>query len=270
MTPWPDIHAEKADLDRLLARHPHACDPLGPWYDVEITYVSNAIEGSTLTRQEMAPVVTEGLTPKSQGVVRTARSHFAFGVRRRADDLAPPSPAGGRGAGGEGGRCGPAHGLERSAEQNPRATLTRNRRFRPLPPAGEVGAALAFLLLAACSNPQPDPIDGPDVITEEAIDPLPEGPLDPLAVGQRYDDVDDLVLAAVPMAPDVRVETDDLEDGQMLIKIEASGYEDDAVEGERFDVTAERGADGLTVRKIDKYIKCYRDGSDDWTTGLCP
>ena len=130
--------------------------------------------------------------------------------------------------------------------------------------------AVLALYCAACSDPQPDPITGPDVITEEAIDPLPEGPLDPLAVGQRYDDVDDLVLAAVPMAPDVRVETETLEDGRVLIKIEASGYEDDAVEGERFDVTAERGADGLTVAKIDKYNKCYRDGSDDWTKELCP
>ena len=78
MTPWPDIHAKKVELDRLLARHPRACDPLGPWYDVELTYTSNAIEGNTLTRQETALVVTEGLTPKSKPVrdVDEARDHW--------------------------------------------------------------------------------------------------------------------------------------------------------------------------------------------------
>ena len=127
-----------------------------------------------------------------------------------------------------------------------------------------------LLFVAACADPQPDPITGPDVITEDAIDPLPEGPLDPLAVGQRYDDVDDLALAAAPMAPDVKVQAIDRQDGALLVRIEASGYEDDAVEAERFDVTARRGRDGLTVTKIEEYRRCYRDGSDDWTKELCP
>lgn len=128
----------------------------------------------------------------------------------------------------------------------------------------------SLILLAACTETQPDPIAGPDVITEEAIDPIPEGPLDPLAVGQRYDDVDDLALAAAPMAPYVAVMVADEPGGEMIVSIEASGFEDDALEAQRFDVTATRGPDGLTVIKIDRMNKCYRDGSDEWTTDLCP
>ena len=205
---------------------------------------------------------------------RAACRHATPRVRRHAFGEQPygllPSPAGGRGAGGEGGRCGLVQGCKRGTQPNRRSTLTRNRRFRPLPSAGEVGAVLALALLAACADPQPEPIDPADAVTEDVIDALPDGEFEALAVGERYDDVDGLVLAAVPMAPDVLVETEPQEDGRLLIKIEASGFEDDSVQAQRFDVIAERGADGLTVRKIDEMYKCYRDDSDEWTTELCP
>ena len=129
---------------------------------------------------------------------------------------------------------------------------------------------LLILLLAACGEPQPEPIDPSEAITEDAIDPLPEGPLDPLAVGQRYDDVDDLALAAAPMAPDLLVETEERADGRLLVKIEASGFEDDAVEAQRFDVTAARGPDGLVVEAVLKMYRCRRDGTDEWTEDVCP
>lgn len=91
MTPWPDIRTKKAELDRLLARHPRVCDHLDAWYDVELTYTSNAIEGNTLTRQETALVVTEGLSPKSKPLrdVDEARDHWealALARRRAATD----------------------------------------------------------------------------------------------------------------------------------------------------------------------------------------
>lgn len=52
-------------LARLAALRPlsaRARKALDDWYDVELTYTSNAIEGSTLTRLETAIVLEKGLT----------------------------------------------------------------------------------------------------------------------------------------------------------------------------------------------------------------
>ena len=68
MNPWPDIHAKKAELDRLLARHPRACDHLEDWYAFELTYTSTVIEGNTLTRRDTALVLNEGITPANKRV----------------------------------------------------------------------------------------------------------------------------------------------------------------------------------------------------------
>lgn len=61
-----DADGEIADLKtRLDARRPLAGASLAAldrWLDVELTYTSNAIEGSTLSRSETAIVVEKGLT----------------------------------------------------------------------------------------------------------------------------------------------------------------------------------------------------------------
>lgn len=57
-----DIAERKARLDRLRPRAPGALAPLERWYDVELTYASNAIEGNTLTRAETALVIEKGAT----------------------------------------------------------------------------------------------------------------------------------------------------------------------------------------------------------------
>ncbi len=56
------IAAKRARLDALrpLARQSLAI--LDRWFDVELTYTSNAIEGSTLTRSETAIVLEKGIT----------------------------------------------------------------------------------------------------------------------------------------------------------------------------------------------------------------
>src|SRR5476651_2468724 len=41
---------------------------LEEWFRVELTYTSNAIEGNTLTRQETAMVVEEGLTVQGKSL----------------------------------------------------------------------------------------------------------------------------------------------------------------------------------------------------------
>lgn len=57
-----DIAPKKAALDALRPLHGRSLEVLGRWFDVELTYTSNAIEGSTLTRTETAVVVEKGLT----------------------------------------------------------------------------------------------------------------------------------------------------------------------------------------------------------------
>lgn len=57
-----DIARKKAELDRLRPLASRSLEPLERWFDVELTYTSNAIEGSTLTRSETAVVVEKGFT----------------------------------------------------------------------------------------------------------------------------------------------------------------------------------------------------------------
>jgi len=60
------IQAKKVQLDALRPLSPEALAQLEAWYDVELTYTSNAIEGNTLTRQETAIVLEKGLTVRGK------------------------------------------------------------------------------------------------------------------------------------------------------------------------------------------------------------
>ena len=57
-----DIKAKKKKLDALRPFSLEALANLEAWYNVEVIYTSNAIEGNTLTRQETALVLEHGLT----------------------------------------------------------------------------------------------------------------------------------------------------------------------------------------------------------------
>src|ERR1700722_5375680 len=58
-----DAIAEKKDrLDRLRPLPPGALRNLEHYYDVEITYTSNAIEGNTLSAVETTLVIEQGVT----------------------------------------------------------------------------------------------------------------------------------------------------------------------------------------------------------------
>lgn len=61
-----EIHRKKARLDQLRPFSQEALAELEAWYDVELTYTSNAIEGNTLTRQETALVLEKGLTVRGK------------------------------------------------------------------------------------------------------------------------------------------------------------------------------------------------------------
>jgi Fic family protein len=57
-----DVEQKKAQLDRLRPLSGGALAQLQKYYDVELTYTSNAIEGNTLTRRETAEVIEHGIT----------------------------------------------------------------------------------------------------------------------------------------------------------------------------------------------------------------
>ena len=52
----------KATLDALRPLDAGTVEALDRWYDVELTYTSNALEGNTLTRSETAIVLEKGIT----------------------------------------------------------------------------------------------------------------------------------------------------------------------------------------------------------------
>ena len=56
------IAAKKAELDRLRPLSSGALAQLQKYYDVELTWSSNAIEGNTLTHRETAEVIEHGIT----------------------------------------------------------------------------------------------------------------------------------------------------------------------------------------------------------------
>lgn len=56
------IRAKKAELDQLRPMSHAALRQLQKYYDVELTYTSNAIEGNTLTHRETAEVIEHGIT----------------------------------------------------------------------------------------------------------------------------------------------------------------------------------------------------------------
>lgn len=62
MTSDAELRAKKATLDALRPVAAQSLSALEAWYDVELTYSSNAIEGSTLTRVETAVLLEKGLT----------------------------------------------------------------------------------------------------------------------------------------------------------------------------------------------------------------
>lgn len=56
------IAAKKAELDRLRPLSPDALSNLEHYYDLELTYTSNAIEGNTLSAVETTLVIEKGIT----------------------------------------------------------------------------------------------------------------------------------------------------------------------------------------------------------------
>jgi Fic family protein len=56
------VEQKKSELDRLRPLSQAALSQLQKYYDVELTYTSNAIEGNTLTRRETAEVIEHGIT----------------------------------------------------------------------------------------------------------------------------------------------------------------------------------------------------------------
>ena len=56
------LNWKKQRLDRLRPLSPRSIEALDTWYDVELTYTSNAIEGNTLTRSETAILLEKGIT----------------------------------------------------------------------------------------------------------------------------------------------------------------------------------------------------------------
>ena len=62
MTLAETVRASKAELDALRPLSAASLAALDAWYDVELTYTSNALEGNTLTRSETAIVLEKGFT----------------------------------------------------------------------------------------------------------------------------------------------------------------------------------------------------------------
>lgn len=87
------IEQKKAELD---ARRPLAVGSLTTldrWYDVELTYSSNAIEGNTLTHNETALIIEKGITVGGKTLnehLEAVDHHAAIRyVRRLATSLSP-------------------------------------------------------------------------------------------------------------------------------------------------------------------------------------
>ena len=63
-----EIDSKKAELDRYRPLPKDLVQNLDEWFNIEIAYNSNAIEGNTLTKQETALVIKKGLTVGGKSV----------------------------------------------------------------------------------------------------------------------------------------------------------------------------------------------------------
>ena len=83
----------KATLDRLRPLVSDALRQLQHYYDVELTYTSNAIEGNTLTHRETAEIIAHGITVGSKKLKDhlEAMDHYAavLWVREIAAETTP-------------------------------------------------------------------------------------------------------------------------------------------------------------------------------------
>src|SRR3990167_6601787 len=62
------LHVKKQRLDNNKPLPDELIKNLEEWFRIELTYTSNAIEGNTLTRQETAMVIEEGLTVQGKSL----------------------------------------------------------------------------------------------------------------------------------------------------------------------------------------------------------
>lgn len=63
-----ELEAKKKRLDSYKPFQNELIKNLEEWFRIELTYTSNAIEGNTLTRQETAMVIEEGLTVQGKSL----------------------------------------------------------------------------------------------------------------------------------------------------------------------------------------------------------
>jgi fido (protein-threonine AMPylation protein) len=77
------IDVKKQELDQLRPLPPEAVRSLEAWFRVELTYTSNALEGSTLSRRETAVVLEKGLTVGG----KTLQEHLEATNHARAIDF---------------------------------------------------------------------------------------------------------------------------------------------------------------------------------------
>lgn len=63
---WTEIENKKQQLDAKRPLTRNNLQALNDWYDVALTYSSNAIEGNTLTHSETAIVLEKGLTVRGK------------------------------------------------------------------------------------------------------------------------------------------------------------------------------------------------------------
>jgi len=87
------IAAKKAQLDQLRPMSEVALRQLQKYYDIELTYTSNAIEGNTLTHRETAEVIEHGITVGGKKLKEhlEAVDHYeaVLWMRERAPQTAP-------------------------------------------------------------------------------------------------------------------------------------------------------------------------------------
>ena len=77
------LSEKKRQLDQLRPLPPEQVKNIQEWLDVEYTYTSNAIEGSTLNRSETALVIEKGITVRG----KTLREHLEATNHAKAIDF---------------------------------------------------------------------------------------------------------------------------------------------------------------------------------------
>ncbi|WOI54614.1 hypothetical protein [Parvularcula sp. LCG005] len=136
-------------------------------------------------------------------------------------------------------------------------------------------ALFSIGMLTACVTPasrealQLEPFVMTEAGWRAESDPVPDPFARPLAVGENYATLEDMVEAAQLYGKAIDVAVDQ-RFNKLTVTMQADGYADDSIAAEKYVVQAVTLNSGFRAVDIEHFRKCRRAATGGWVTSPCP